>query len=414
MEKKDLRTRRFVAKYIQYLTVFGYFFVATMGIIVAVLWFVKIDDVAGSGGEIRPAEHALKHNAEAVILKVLVTNHADVMEGQDLVEICDDPEWVERYRSAKQNGSEQEEMRGEMPRDLVDVLRAPHSGVAVVGKNLEGRIIPAGWDIVKVIDFDDLRITAEVDGTNVTNVHTGQRVKVEPLTTYGNKEILRSDVDYPDRWRNGSAQFNSVGKGKIKDLLQAYFAEKAVMLEDEEETTFSVSNVRNVELQGILRVAKLPQGEEPGGVVEAEPFIGAMLTGYVHEATHTASLRIRDLPDSVRSEIKQTLLDRFQAGIRVDGSDLSVVQIDDLKVVVEMDATYKESEESVTADDGSPLLGEETDRNCWVTVKLIDLPPAFTAKVRQLALAEKPSYIAAALEVVVGVRRIAMLLFRKN
>lgn len=441
MQKKDLRTRRFVAKYIKYLTVFGYVFVALMAVIVAVLWFVEVDEVVSGGEEIRPREESVKHDADAVVLKVLVANHADVMAGQVLVEISDDPEWVKRYRSARENASEGlEEMRGGMPRN--DELRAPFSGAAVVGKDLVGRIIPAGRKIVKVIDFNDLSITAEVGGTNVIDIRAGQRVKVEPLPTYGDEEILRSDVDYPGWWRNGRAQFNTVGKGKIKEILQAYLAEKTVTLKDEEDTPFRMSNVKSVELQGVLRVAEPPAGQDSEGV-EAEPFIGTMLTGYVHEATHTASIKIRDLPDSVRSEIEQTLLDRFRTGVRVNGSALSavdslrseiewpllerlrnglrvddsaaltVIQIEDLKAVVNVDAIYKASDESVRSDE-PPLPAEKMERKCWVVVKLDDLPPGFTAKVRKLALTEKPSYIPAALKVVVGARRIAMLLFRKG
>jgi len=440
LTKKELRRRRFVAKYVKYLTVFGYIFVVFVAVAVAVLWFVKVDEVVSAGGEIKPAEKTLKHEKEVVVLKVLVPNHADVTEGQGLVEICDDPEWVARYRALPEKDSERrEELRNEMPGRA---LPAPRSGVAVLGKDPAGNYIPAWWDIAKVIDFNDLKLSADVGGKNVIYVLEGQRVKVEPLPTYGNEEILRSDIDYPGWWRKGRAQFNSVGEGKIKGILQEYFATRPVALEDEEDAPFRLSEVEKVELQGVLRVEEPLVGEERSGV-EAEPFIGTMLEGYVHKAEHRASVKLRNLPDEVMSAIEEALLDRFQDGVRVnssvlsiadslrsearwdllegfrgglredDAAALSVAQIEGLRAVVTMEARIEEAEDDGMPD-AEPFPAEKTERKCRVVVKFRELPPGFRAKVRELALAERPKYIPAEVKVVVGGRRIAMLLFRKN
>ena len=145
MVKQSLRTRRFIAKYLDYLTYFGFFFVAMIGVGVAVLWFVKVDDVVNTVGTIKPHEQALKHTQEAVVLKVLVPNHADVTENDDLIWICDDPHWVARFRAEQpQDPDRLAVIRREIPSQLVIVLPAPISGVVVVGQSLEGKVIAAG------------------------------------------------------------------------------------------------------------------------------------------------------------------------------------------------------------------------------------------------------------------------------
>ncbi len=185
-------------------------------------------------------------------------------------------------------------------------------------------------------------------------------------------------------------------------------------------------------------------GEEPKGL-GAEPFVGAELPGIVLEATHTASVRIRDLPDEVLSEIKQVLLNRFGGGVQLpddalssvdslrsrikadsfldrfrsglredDTAPLSVQDIEDLKVVVTMDAEH-EGSETVDGDNGERDSMEQTERNCRVVTRLTDPPQALQAKVRALAFAGgEPARMSVVLKVVVGKRRIAMLLFRKN
>lgn len=451
MVKQSLRTRRFIAKYMDYLTYFGFFFVAMIGVGVAVTWFVKVDDVVNTTGTIIPHEQALKHTQEAVVLKVLVPNHAEVTENEDLIWICDDPNWVARFRTEEpQDPDRIAVIRREIPSQLVIVLPAPISGVVVVGESLEGKVIAAGSVIAKVIDFNDLRIAANASGNSVVLVRKGQEVKVEPLAHYGNKVILRGDIDYPGWWGKGQAQFNTAGDGKIKEILKRHFEGTRVGLEDEEDTVFKFTEVKSVDLEGIMRVAESNQGQDEEAI-EAEPFVGTLVTGTVFEALHKASVNIRNLPDSVRTEIKDLLQDRFKAGVQLPESALSrvddlrsridegsfldslraglrgdnkvvlsVLQIEDLEITVAMDVVQSEAEKADGNADGNDkdaerVVLESKTRDCSIVVKLVNPPPpALRAKVRALALGAPPVYITATLKIVVDQRRIAMLLFRKN
>ncbi len=453
MQKKELRRRRFVAKYIHYLTVFGYLFVASMGVTVAALWFVKIDEVSEASGvfdkpdgKIYPDERTLERPTDLIVLDVLVPTHAAVAKGQALVEICDDPAWVKRYRSAQSDYPEQlSEIRSEIPVTLVDRLLAPISGTAVVWEEMAGTIVPARQRIAKVIDFENLTIRKDFEGANVRDIREGQEVKVELHPTYGYWETLLGDVAYPGWWREGRARFNSVAAGTIRDMLQKRLEGRPVALENSgktEDAPFKLTELQSVEMQGTLLADEPPEDRRLEGV-EAEPLLETVLTGIVVEATHRAKANIRDLPDDLTAEIRKTLLDRLQAGISLYDSSLSTVDglrskiewpplarlrsglrgdntaaltvadIDDLEIIVNMKAEYRESDKAGDSSEET-LLVEQTERKCWVVTKLVDPPALLQAKVRALALADAPSHIAVSLKVVVGEQRIAMLLFRKN
>jgi len=436
MREKSLRIRRFIAKYIGYVQIFSWAFVAFIATGVCVLWFVKVDDTAGSqeASEIRPHEELVTRAADAVVLRVLVPNHTDVAAGQALVEVSDDPVWIARRRSTMPRAPEEWERVRDMTTGVK--LYAPIAGVVDVPGDLEGRIIPAGREIARVVDFNVLTISVKLKGPNHIYASEGQKVEMELLTPYDN-EVLRGAIDYPGWWWNGHARFHAVGEGKIRDALQAYLTGKAVGLEDEEDYTFVVSNVTDVDIQGVLRVEEA-RDETMGEGVTAEPLVGVTLSGTVQEATHTVSAKYRDLPDFLRQEIQQTILERFQAGVRVDDSALSLVdtlrseaewpglfrdglrmddsalsvaRLDGLKVAVTIDAERT----GMTDPDGRrPREVEKVERNCSVVVKLDDPPENLRARVREMALREPPSYYSATLKVVTGERRIAMLLFRKN
>ena len=431
--------RRFVARYIAYLEVFGFLFVATMAIVIAVLWVWQVDDVAQAYQNplIKPYEHVVIHPANVVVLKMLLPNHAEVIEGQPIAEICNDPAWVSRYAAAQQatalaltldsnqmkgawtHGEETlrvllqkasahwEEQRAAMPK--VNLL-APHSGVVTVDKRKEGTVVLAGKEIAEIIDFGDLRISGDFRGTNQAYARVGQPIKVEILMTYGSETLL-STIEQPGKWLSGSGQFNSAAEGTVKNILNQYFANKLVTMED--DTTFAVSKVTGVELLSTLQTEET-RSSTGQNEIEPEPFADMEITGRVIEGTHEASVRTLGLPESVYAEVKQALLTRFEGRpIRIGETPLYVTGMEDLKAIVTMDVENTDVEKTTT-ETGEPILMEKVERKFIFTAKIENASPALVAKVRELALSEPPSYIKTKTVVVVGTRRVAMLLFRKN
>lgn len=435
--------RRLIAHYIVYLEVFGYLFVATVAVAIALLFFFKVDDVsqAYSNPLIKPNEVVVTQKADVVVLNVLTRNHADVAKGQPLAEVCDDPDWVRRYQVAGHSDSlaaaldrtaarreltpDEKALREALRKTFEDwetrrlrmpkaPLRAPIAGVVTVADNLVGKLIPEGKEIVSILDFNDLRISSDLRGANLADARVGQPIKVEALMTYGNGEFLRVDFDRTGtwRWKKDHGQFNSVVHGKTLEILQKYLKGKVAALE--EDTLFAVSKVTEAEFQGTLRVEDA-SGSEGRAEIDPEPFGDAKIHGHVIEGTHTASIRFRDLPDSLQAHLEKELMDHLKTHTlrSLDGSAFTVKEISDLKIAVKMDGEDKGVKKALVKG-AAPVLMEKVERKFIFEAKIDDPSPALRAKVRELALAETPSYIKTKTEVIVGQRRIAMLLFRKD
>ena len=92
---QSLRTRRFIARYVKYLEIFGYGFVFTVVTIIAFLWFSTTEDLVLSGAEpIKPHEYVLSPDEDIIVIEALVKNKTDVIVGQPLFEISRDKSQV--------------------------------------------------------------------------------------------------------------------------------------------------------------------------------------------------------------------------------------------------------------------------------------------------------------------------------
>lgn len=433
---QSLRTRRLIAKYVKYLEIFGYGFVFAVAAAIAFLWFTKTEDLVLSNAEpIKPHEYVLSFDEDIIVIEALVENKTDVTVGQPLFEISRDKSLVSRYR-ARQVA---EELSGELDslatsssltlseRELQGVLSstayeweqelsqretltATHSGVILFEEEVVGTVVLKGDEIARILDFDDLRISAGLKGAVQRLARVGQPAHIEVITTYGDGEILRTDVDSPDSWRTGFAQFNDISDGQVTKQLEEYFSGKLVAIED--DTVFALGKVKKIDLHSTLNVQNAGP-LDPGEKIEAEPLNRIALTGTVIEGTHTAEFRIHTFPNEVQQEIQNTLQDRIlERQFDTGGLPLSVNEITDLSMIVEMDAD--EPEIDGTSLDVQMVDAEKTKRSFSGVIRIDDPHPVLKAKVRELALLKKPIYIKAIVKVVVGERRIAMLLFRKN
>ena len=433
---QSLRTRRFIAKYVKYLEIFGYGFVFAVIAIIAFLWFAKTEDLVLSNAEpIKPHEYVLSPDEDVIVIEALVKNKTDVTIGQPLFEISRDESQVNRYR-AKQVAKElagaldslatsssltlsERELQGvmrsatsvwEQELSQRETLTATHDGVILFEEEIVGTVVEKGDEIAHILDFDDLRISAGLKGAAQRLARIGQLAHIEVITTYGDGEILRTDVDSPDSWSTGFAQFNDISDGQITKQLENYFSGKLAAIED--DTIFALGKVTKIDLHSTLNVQNA-EPLDPGEKIEAEPLNRIALTGTLIEGTHTAEFRIHTFPNEIQQEIQNTLQDRIlERQFDTGGQPLSVNEITDLSMIIEMDAD--EPEIDGTGLDVQMVDAEKTKRSFKGVIRIDDPHPVLKAKVRELALLKKPIYIKAIVKVVVGERRIAMLLFRKN
>ena len=433
---QSLRTRRLIAKYVKYLEIFGYGFVFAVATAIAFLWFTKTEDLVLSNAEpIKPHEYVLSYDEDVIVIEALVENKTDVTVGQPLFEISRDKSQVSRYR-AKQVAEELEgaldslatsssltsterELQGvmrsatsvwEQELSRRETLTATHAGVILFEEEIVGKVVEKGDEIARILDFDDLRISAGLKGAAQRLARVGQLAQIEVITTYGDGEILRTDVDSPDWWSTGFAQFNDISDGQVSKQLEEYFSGKLVAIED--DTVFALGKVKKIDLHSTLNVQNAGP-LDPGEKIEAEPLNRIALTGTVIEGTHTAEFRIHTFPNEIQQEIQNTLQDRIvERQFDTGGLPLSVNEITDLSMIIEMDADEPENNEMV--QNGQMVDAENSKRSFKGVIRIDDPHPVLKAKVRELALLKKPIYIKAIVKVVVGERRIAMLLFRKN
>ncbi len=433
---QSLRTRRLIAKYVKYLEIFGYGFVFAVATAIAFLWFTKTEDLVLSNAEpIKPHEYVLSYDEDVIVIEALAENKTDVTIGQPLFEISRDKSQVSRYR-AKQVAEELEgaldslatsssltsaerELQGVM-RSATSVweqefsgretLTATHAGVILFEEEIVGKVVEKGDEIARILNFDDLRISAGLKGAAQRLARVGQLAHIEVITTYGDGEILRTDVDSPDWWSTGFAQFNDISDGQVTKQLEEYFSGKLVAIED--DTVFALGKVKKIDLHSTLNVQNA-RPLDPEEKIEAEPLNRIALTGTVIEGTHTAEFRIHTFPNEVQQDIQNTLQDRIlERQFDTGGQPFSVNEITDLSMIIEMDADEPENNEMV--QNGQMVDAEKTKRTFKGVIRIDDPHPVLKAKVRELALLKKPIYIKAIVKVVVGERRIAMLLFRKN
>jgi multidrug resistance efflux pump len=92
--------KRFMARYIYYLELFGYVAVSLVALAVVSCFFFKVDDVIRLDGDpvpIKPRSEPIKRTADALVTRVFIQNHQSVRKGDPLIEVVEEPKWMSRY-----------------------------------------------------------------------------------------------------------------------------------------------------------------------------------------------------------------------------------------------------------------------------------------------------------------------------
>ncbi|MCX7012659.1 MAG: hypothetical protein NTW86_08885, partial [Candidatus Sumerlaeota bacterium] len=252
---KHLRLKRFLAKYVKYVTWGGYGLVIAVVATVIALWFVKINLYCNSNttvaGLLKPLEHAVTPTSDTVVLRFLVKNGDDVVKGQPLAEYCDDPGWIARMRAgvhlaalaedlerggvglpnglsaaqARAQAESLESLRSSPP--FRKTFEAAGPGVVLLAETAAEPVIAGGAPLMGVHDLDDLRITTTMVGGNINNVAIGREALVE-LRTQNHSDklvlVIEAEGEYPSDWPE--LRFSNLGGSlvaeKIGEALKGY------------------------------------------------------------------------------------------------------------------------------------------------------------------------------------------------
>lgn len=442
--------RRFIAKYVRYVEVIGYGFVVLATAAIVTCWFVQVDDVVKADGTpvIKPRTEIMKDDQnDVVVVKVLVKNHQKVKKNQPLVRVCRDSKWVKRFKAiqqlvdAKKTLQELDEpgvaiqkgnfidtlksllwqAKFEKETPTVD-LKAPIAGVVDGVKSIEGKIIPKGKDIARVMDFSDLRITVKLLGENVPKARIGQKATIEILPDYGSLPLyVRGEAAW-GKFDKQHVQFNDLLDDQDKAAIKVKLQEKDKTLTLRDDIPLTFSDILNLWVDSTLIPQAVSNGEKSAAKAESPIPIENLeqlnpLQGTLIDGKHTGKMELRDVPEDVKEELRQRLLQKLKDKVvSTDGRPFRVKDIQDIRPAIQLkietlDPT--ESEEKLERKLQNAHVAAKIERFYEGTVQLDNPPLELRMMVEKLQLQDKPVDVKTNVWVAVAKRRVAMLLFRR-
>jgi multidrug resistance efflux pump len=309
--------KRFMARYVFYLEVFGYVIVSLVALAVIACFFFQVDDVIRPEKEvpITARTEAIKPDADALVTRVFVRNHQPVRQGDPLVEVVESPPWMSRFLAMRQMRAlldelaapgqsaelakkraeaargqapeakedepqtilpplprtpEQEKLRALAAQQLAEweahvapkaprfVIRAPIDGIVVAPDDLEFRRVDADAEILKVADLNDLRVSGKFMGETVADARTGQKANIKAIVPdYKTGLVFRGDTVPRGRyfWQKERISSYRLLDPKIKEIVKEAFKGRTITQRD--DIPFQVTDVTGVEVDADIDTAAL-------------------------------------------------------------------------------------------------------------------------------------------------------------
>ncbi len=370
---KSMRLRRFIAKYIQYLEVAAYCLVVVVGGGVAAAWLWKVEVTAGSiAGDLKPYEHSIACDAKCVVVALPCEDKTDVQEGQVVVEVCKDPEWVaeaevmsqirsvldamreepdEEPEAAEDEGEgeagepveepdeepvEDEEPAPILPRFLpvaqgleaqlrawesktppaTEKLVAPAAGLIWLGSCEVGKIYDADAKILGVKDFAQLRAKLSFEAKNVEFCRPGLKGKLDIRTEQSFETLMRLNSDsLPAVPYFGARldQFSRLASTEIRDLVtDSVVGEEYLDKEKAVAGDFPLpaKSVDNI----TIRVSGVRESQAGADAeLVGENFRVEKLPAVVVSGTHTSGITLLELDEEAQAKVRQKVEESLAA-----------------------------------------------------------------------------------------------------
>jgi len=507
----SLKVKRFMARYITYLEIFGFTAVTLVALGIAACFFFKVDDVIrGDAVAIQPRAEAIKREGDALVTRVLVENHQQVKKGDPLIEIVEDPAWMSSYLITRQMRSlldefdapgqaaelarkrvedaqkaakeaalvgikkvgpalteaeeEEEDEKPALPvisltseewqvRSLIErrlaaweahysklapriVIHAPIDGVVVAPDDLDFKKVAADAEILKVVDLNDLRLTAKVSGDTAADARTGQTATIKAIVPeYKTGVIFRGDTvpqgNY--RWQKERVTSYNMLDPKVKDIVKEAFKGRTITRNN--DIPFNVTDVTDVEVNADLRTVPVDEGAaatppaegQGGAVLVGDAPAELALSGKVLEGKHLLTVQLTDVPPAVLKEVNGMVTEKVNGKVvampqepETEGGDapirhLRVEGIRNPVIIAKMKGENKDAKGETKAlkreAARTAIRGGFLERQYEATVQIQNPPPFLKARV--LELLEEGKEVKARVEVRTGRRPIAFLLLKR-
>jgi hypothetical protein len=534
--------KRFMARYIFYLEMFGFIAVSLVALAIVSCFFFSVDDVIRISGDavaIKPRAEVIKRDADALVTRVYVQNHQAVRRGDPLIEVVEDPLWMSRFLIMRQMQSlldefdapgqaaalakkrieeaqkeareaalasvrrrtgpaiteteeKKEETKEELPlvpleedegivRYLIGqrlgewdaigaasaphvLIRAPIDGIVVAPDDLSYKKVDAKREILKVVDLNDLRITAKLGGSQVADARAGQTAIIKAIVPeYKTGVIFRGDTVPEGRfaWQKERVTSYSLLDPQIKDAVEEAFKGRKITRRD--DIPFDVTEVTDVEVDATLHThleemasgvrareregrtlpsptlalarsaayAASPQAPSPNPQTVTPIIADApgelALYGKVLEGKHTLTVQMADLPLALRQQAAESVAGKIRDRViaapeepAMEGGPapthlLRVDGIRDVRIIAKLkgeNADAKGPTQQLKQEaQRKAVRGASLDRLYEATIQ-IENPPQFL-KDRVLELLELGKEVKAKVEIKTGRRRVAFLLLKR-
>ncbi|MBM4079007.1 MAG: HlyD family secretion protein [Planctomycetes bacterium] len=345
--------RWIISRYVVWTEVFGYVFCILTAAAIIVCWIVKVDEVAKQLStvtpKLKPYEVAVKHDKEAVVLRVFVEDWQPVHKGTPVAEACDDADWLQQFKTIQQLETFAKGLRElektaplsadlaaqaaaaeaqveawrktEPPADKRITLKSPHAGEISLTKDVAGKLLKAKESLAKVYDFNDLRLPIKLAGTNTERVRVGQPVKLNVIPDYGKGCILRADTKL-GWWRSGRMQFNYVLDAKeMKEFLKKPLTDQVFMTKEDRRRDIALDpkEVKDIEML-MCRVANVRLKDEeakqvpPDGWLEAERLAKYEdMMGVITDGKHTGTYVTNYLDPEMKQKLQTLLQEKLKS-----------------------------------------------------------------------------------------------------
>lgn len=403
---KNRLKRRIYSKYMGWLEKFGYLVVlCVLGAFVFAFNY-RVDDVVKADAvKLEPAARAIKFEEPIFVAKVLVEDFAEVQAGQPLLEVAKGSEAIQKYRrwvkldalrSEVGTSAEINRLEALYAKPQTEIIPSPAAGTF----RLDFKEDEAEPDttLARVVDYNDLRLLASLEGQTVPKAAVGQFARVTAINIgSADKTIFR-----------GSSQTGPTLSGRIvgtgaKAIIEEGLKGASIQLRD--DIPLVISEVG--ELQVDAKVERSPASGETNAIA-LDPPANYVLRAKVVEGSPSAIVQIADLPvdlqDKARAAIKEAIQNRVIQD--VDGSLAKLVDARDVRMVLKLNA------KGIAANSALKLQGTMISRKFDATLKVESPPPFLVQAVRDAD--RTGAFITARVELVTGNRPIAFILLKKS
>jgi multidrug resistance efflux pump len=350
----------------------------------------------------------------------------------------------------------------EVPKSPRLLIRAPIDGIVLAPDDLDGKLVDADTEILKVVDLNDLRLTGKLDGETVADARTGQWAVVKAIVPdYKTGMLFRGDTVPRGSyfWQKERVVSYRILDPKLKEAVKDALKDRKITQRN--DIPFDLTEVTDVELNAEIetspaaRGAPLAMGQgsgpqarllsaaasTPGNLSSSAAHTasgskvpltadapGEMeLYGKVVEGKHLLTVQVADIPAAVTRRLTESVAGQIRGrtievprepeaeGAPTPIHPLRVEEVRSAQIIAKVKAENANPRGTTSRlkkiAARTALRGASLERRYEATIQ-IQNPPQFL-KDRVLELLEQGKEVKARVSIKTGRRRIAFLLLKR-